>query len=67
MALLCVQEIAADRPSMLEVVAMLTNEHIILSSPQKPAVPQGKEPNRAKTEPEVCSVINLTVSSTEAP
>ncbi|KAK2639295.1 hypothetical protein Ddye_027090 [Dipteronia dyeriana] len=33
----CVQEIAADRPTMSEVVSMLTNEHIVLTSPKQPA------------------------------
>ncbi|KAK9209411.1 hypothetical protein WN944_001777 [Citrus x changshan-huyou] len=35
-ALLCVQENAADRPTMLEVISMLTNEFVNLPSPQQP-------------------------------
>ncbi|KAH9651062.1 G-type lectin S-receptor-like serine/threonine-protein kinase [Citrus sinensis] len=36
-ALLCVQENAADRPTMSEVVSMLKNEIVNLPSPQQPA------------------------------
>ncbi|KAK9212416.1 hypothetical protein WN943_001798 [Citrus x changshan-huyou] len=35
-ALLCVQENAADRPTMSEVISMLTNEFVNLPSPQQP-------------------------------
>ena len=35
--LLCVQDQAKDRPSMLEVVSMLSNENLKLSSPKQPA------------------------------
>lgn len=35
--LLCVQEIAADRPNMLDVVSMLTSETMVLPFPNKPA------------------------------
>lgn len=36
-ALLCVQDNAADRPTMSEVISMLTNEIDNLPSPQQPA------------------------------
>ncbi|KAF8026189.1 hypothetical protein BT93_F2867 [Corymbia citriodora subsp. variegata] len=36
-ALLCVQEIAADRPTMSEVLTLLTNELVTLPSPKQPA------------------------------
>lgn len=36
-ALLCVQENAADRPTMSEVVAMLTSESMTLPEPKYPA------------------------------
>lgn len=35
--LLCVQDQAKDRPSMSEVVSMLTNETMILRAPKQPA------------------------------
>ncbi|ESR65271.1 hypothetical protein CICLE_v10010163mg [Citrus x clementina] len=35
-ALLCVQKNAADRPTMSEVISMLTNEFVNLPSPQQP-------------------------------
>ncbi|TXG67224.1 hypothetical protein EZV62_008499 [Acer yangbiense] len=68
-ALLCVQEIAADRPTMSEVVSMLTNEHIVLPSPKQPAfsyVRSLQNPIPPKGRPEVCSVNNVTVSLIEA-
>ncbi|XP_050272187.1 G-type lectin S-receptor-like serine/threonine-protein kinase SRK [Quercus robur] len=36
-ALLCVQENAIDRPSILEVSSMLKNETIVVTNPKKPA------------------------------
>ncbi|XP_057474294.1 receptor-like serine/threonine-protein kinase SD1-8 [Actinidia eriantha] len=36
-ALLCVQESAADRPTMSNVVSMLSNELVLLPSPKQPA------------------------------
>ncbi|KAL6974282.1 hypothetical protein U1Q18_028463 [Sarracenia purpurea var. burkii] len=36
-ALLCVQEYAGDRPSMSDVVSMLSNERTNLSTPKQPA------------------------------
>lgn len=35
--LLCVQDHATDRPTMSEVVSMLTNEHMHLPEPKRPA------------------------------
>lgn len=35
--LLCVQESAADRPTMSDVVSMLGNESVVLPSPKQPA------------------------------
>ncbi|KAH7544250.1 hypothetical protein JRO89_XS15G0136000 [Xanthoceras sorbifolium] len=68
-ALLCVQEIVADRPTMSEVVSMLTNEHIVLPSPKQPAfsyVRSLQNPFPPKHRPEVCSVNNVTVSLIES-
>ncbi|XP_048134324.1 receptor-like serine/threonine-protein kinase SD1-6 isoform X4 [Rhodamnia argentea] len=42
-ALLCVQEKAGDRPSMLEVSSMLKNEASAVNSPKKPAFSINKE------------------------
>lgn len=35
--LLCVEENGADRPTMLDVISMLTNESMLLPKPTKPA------------------------------
>ncbi|KAL9441370.1 hypothetical protein AB3S75_019955 [Citrus x aurantiifolia] len=40
-ALLCVQENAADRPTMLNVVSMINNENDSLRSPKEPAFAKG--------------------------
>ncbi|KAK0601664.1 hypothetical protein LWI29_026196 [Acer saccharum] len=64
-ALLCVQEIAADRPTMSEVVSMLTNEHIILPSPKQPAFSYLKSLQNSvppMSRPGACSVNNVTLS-----
>ncbi|KAJ4979443.1 hypothetical protein NE237_010223 [Protea cynaroides] len=42
---LCVQESAADRPTMSEVVSMLSNETTTLPSPKQPAFTIGKNNN----------------------
>ncbi|KAL9444259.1 hypothetical protein AB3S75_017442 [Citrus x aurantiifolia] len=68
-ALLCVHENATDRPTMSEVVSMLTNEHLVLPSPKQPAfsyVRNLKNSNEPTSKPEACSVNVVTVSLIEA-
>lgn len=69
-ALLCVQEIAADRPTMSEVVTMLTNELTVLSSPKEPAFSNTRSAINNRNHPasrsELCSVNNMTASLMEA-
>lgn len=68
-ALLCVQESAADRPSMSDVVLMSNNDHMILPSPKKPAFSNVRGiSDRISTEnrPEHCSSNGLTISVMEA-
>ncbi|KAF8673303.1 hypothetical protein HU200_048859 [Digitaria exilis] len=63
-ALLCVQENAADRPTMSEVVAMLSSTSMVLPTPKHPAyfhVRVAKE--EASTSAEPCSVYDMTISS----
>ncbi|XP_035542136.1 G-type lectin S-receptor-like serine/threonine-protein kinase At1g11300 [Juglans regia] len=40
--LLCVQESPTDRPAMLDVVSMISNEHAPLPTPKKPAFIRGR-------------------------
>ncbi|CAL4924151.1 unnamed protein product [Urochloa decumbens] len=64
-ALLCVQENAADRPTMADVVAMLSSETTIMAEPKQPAyfnVRVGNE--EASTATESCSINDVTVSVT---
>lgn len=68
-ALLCVQEIAADRPTMSEVVSMLINELATLPSPKQPAfstVRSSTNSSSPTSRPKVCSINGATVSVLEA-
>jgi hypothetical protein len=63
-ALLCVQENAADRPTMSDVVAMLSSESMSLPEPKHPAyfhVRVTKE--EASTGAEPCSVNDVTMTT----
>ena len=69
--LLCVQERAADRPTMSDVVLMLSNELTFLPSPAQPAFSSVRsmvDPirNSSQRNPEICSVNNLTISVMDA-
>jgi len=65
-ALLCVQEKAADRPTMLDVVAMLSNKSMVLVKPKHPAYfnlsSVGNEEASIATQPS--SINNVTISVT---
>ncbi|CAL4932594.1 unnamed protein product [Urochloa decumbens] len=64
-ALLCVQENAADRPTMADVVAMLSSETTIMAEPKQPAyfnVRVGNE--EASITTESCSINDVTISVT---
>jgi hypothetical protein len=62
-ALLCVQENAKDRPSMLEVSSMLKNETGAIPTPKKPAFSRNteEEENQSTLLLEVCSVNDVTI------
>lgn len=67
-ALLCVQEIASDRPTMSEVVSMLTNELAALPSPKQPAFSNVRGLNSLNSpmrELEACSVYEVTLTRLE--
>ncbi|XP_022735566.1 uncharacterized protein LOC111288880 [Durio zibethinus] len=66
-ALLCVQERPADRPTMSDVVLMLSNELTFLPSPALPAFSNVRsmvDPirNSSPSKPEICSENKLTIS-----
>ncbi|KAK9209457.1 hypothetical protein WN944_001823 [Citrus x changshan-huyou] len=46
-ALLCVQENAADRPIMSDVISMIESEHLNLPSPKEPAFTNSKNVNNS--------------------
>ncbi|KAK8691247.1 hypothetical protein V6N13_074765 [Hibiscus sabdariffa] len=68
-ALLCVQETAADRPTMSEVVLMLNNEHTVLNSPKKAAFCNARSAtnnsNQSSSKPATFSANSITVSLME--
>ena len=59
--LLCVQDLALDRPNMIDVVSMLSNEALQLSPPKQPAF----FINRVAEALENCSLNNVTISVIE--
>nr|POF11095.1 g-type lectin s-receptor-like serine/threonine-protein kinase [Quercus suber] len=68
-ALLCVQENAIDRPSMLGVSSMLKNETTFVTIPKKPGfstkIDEGDKEN-TKLQLEICSVDDSTISQVVA-
>ncbi|XP_052135231.1 LRR receptor kinase SERK2-like isoform X2 [Oryza glaberrima] len=63
-ALLCVQENAADRPSMSDVVAMLSSESMTLAEPKHPAYFHTRmTKEEVSTIIESCSVNDVTIST----
>lgn len=65
MALLCVQENAADRPTMSDVVAMLSSESMTLPEPKHPAyfhiTRVTKEGASTVTEPSSVNDVTMSV------
>ena len=62
-ALMCVQENPADRPTMADVIAMLSNEAMIIDEPKQPAyfnIRVGNEDESTATES--CSINDMTIS-----
>ncbi|KAE8772051.1 putative cysteine rich repeat-receptor-like protein kinase DUF26 [Hordeum vulgare] len=64
-ALLCVQENATDRPTMGDIVAMLSNDAMILAEPKQPAYINVRVGNEeASTALEACNIKDMTISAT---
>ncbi|XP_059652124.1 leucine-rich repeat receptor protein kinase HPCA1-like isoform X2 [Cornus florida] len=67
--LLCVQDNPIDRPTMSDVISMLTEETRALSTPKQPAFFFGRnvlEADISKGMPESCSFNNVSISEMEA-
>ncbi|CAL5010861.1 unnamed protein product [Urochloa decumbens] len=64
-ALLCVQENAADRPTMSEVVAMLSSESMTLPEPKQPAFFHMRVTTEETSTVVVSSVNSITLSAVE--
>jgi hypothetical protein len=67
--LLCVQESPTDRPTMFDVVSMISNEHAPLPKLKQPAFTIGR--NMMDTNPRIdsagnCSKNSVTISTMEA-
>ncbi|CAH1427286.1 unnamed protein product [Lactuca virosa] len=68
-ALLCVQEIALERPVMSDVISMLNNDTMSLPAPKQPAFLFGRtilKSTLAERKPQDCSLNNMTITSMEA-
>lgn len=64
-ALLCVQENAADRPTMLEILMMLKSETTDIKAPKKPAFSvkrDSDEESERILEVKICSVDDTTIT-----
>ena len=61
--LLCVQDQAADRPTMSDVVSMLNNDTILLPAPKQPTFfinGNSEELEALEIKPENCSINGVT-------
>ncbi|KAK8659997.1 hypothetical protein V6N13_050933 [Hibiscus sabdariffa] len=68
-ALLCVQENANDRPTMLDVSSMLRNETKAMADPNRPAFSAKRndgEESQSRLQVEICSVDDSTISEVVA-
>ena len=68
--LLCVQDKAMDRPTMSDVVSMLSNDTMALPTPKQPAFfinisSDYQEPEVTEIKLEICSVNDVTISGME--
>ncbi|KAJ4709639.1 Receptor-like kinase CHRK1 [Melia azedarach] len=64
-ALLCVQENPADRPTMLEILTMLRNETAAIKTPKKPAFSIKKEEDEESDcilQVKICSVNDASIT-----
>jgi hypothetical protein len=67
--LLCVQDSPTDRPTMLDVVLMISNEHALLPTPKQPAfntLLNMMDTNLTVDNTENCSKNSVTISIMEA-
>ncbi|KAJ3705367.1 hypothetical protein LUZ61_009072 [Rhynchospora tenuis] len=68
-ALLCVQENPADRPTMSDVIAFLTTENIVLPEPKQPAYFNIRVSERAVNSSDLdgssCSINDVTLTNPE--
>lgn len=61
-ALLCVQENAADRPAILEILTMLNNETANIKVPRKPTFSVKGDEDECIQEVKICSVNDATIT-----
>jgi hypothetical protein len=67
--LLCVQESPTYRPTMLDVVSMISNEHALLPTPKQPGFTiyqNMMDTNLTVENAENCSKNGVTISTMEA-
>jgi hypothetical protein len=63
--LLCVQESPTDRPTMSDVISMISNEHAPLPTPKQPKFSTGRnmDTNSRVDSAENCSKNSVTISA----
>jgi hypothetical protein len=61
--LLCVEDSAIDRPTMSDVIAMLTNDNLSLPSPKKPAFSFARQAHISDKESENNSIYWASISN----
>ncbi|XP_070023109.1 G-type lectin S-receptor-like serine/threonine-protein kinase At1g67520 [Nicotiana sylvestris] len=64
--LLCVQEGAADRPTMSDIISMLGNESMAMPPAKQPAFFTGRNEAESNSSAEQCSVNDLSITVLEA-
>jgi hypothetical protein len=67
--LLCVQESPTDRPTMLDIALMISNEHALLPTPKQPAFNTSQnmmDTNLTVDNAEICSKNSVTISIMKA-
>ncbi|KAL6853471.1 hypothetical protein ACP4OV_019500 [Aristida adscensionis] len=62
-SLLCVQDKAADRPSVTEVISMITNANVSLPEPKQPGFLSMLLPHETDIREETCSLNGLSITN----
>lgn len=64
MGLLCIQELAKDRPTVSSIISMLGSEIATLSSPKQPAFTE-RQSDSSQESHNTCSINNASITVIE--